>query len=139
MGYYSKRYITVVNGGRNKLQQLKFLLNTDNEYDWDNIVKLVDPCLLSDCDNNMGDGTKWYSFENDITKASNKLNDTFVYALEISEDDKLMEYTLKDGVVSTSRIDGKSIGYNSDIPEISTFIDNRIKKLYGDDRDTQQD
>ena len=77
--------------------------------------------------------------ENDITKAANKLNDTMVYALEISEDDKLMEYTLKDGVASTSRIDGKSIGYNSDVTEISTFIDNRIKKLYGDDRDTQQD
>lgn len=132
MGYYSKRYITVVTGGQDKLNELKDIISKNNEYDWDNIVRLVDVGVLSDCNNNLGDGTKWYNFENDITNASEKLDGITIYVIEISEDDRLAEYLVTDGYLHKSYIEDENIGYRSDISQVSEFIDQRIKQIYND-------
>ena len=139
MGYYCKRYITLIDGGQSKLQELKSLITSDNEYDWDNIVKLVNVGILSDCDNNLGGGTKWYEFENDITKASERLGNTTIYVLEITEDNNLVEYYLTDGMVQRSYIKNDSLDFYSDVTQVSRFIDNHLKRICDYDRYTKQD
>lgn len=130
MGYYCKRYITVVDGGQENLQKLRDIISENNEYDWDNIVRLVDVGILSDCNNNFGDGTKWYSFDNDITNASERLGDVAIYVLEISEDDKLAEYYLNNGLITRYDIEDKGINYKSDIHDVTDFVNERIRNAY---------